>query len=106
VYDAATREWTLAAAMPLALGHIQPGTCLAGGKIVVAGGEENAPNHREVFSNTVFEYDPATDTWSRLANLPEPRISVFAGYVAGKLIVSSGNINHSPFVTAGTYLGY
>lgn len=106
VYDATTRTWSLAAPLPIPLGHIQPGTCLAGDKIVVVGGHLNTPDGRNLYSKQVFEYDPARNHWSTLPSLPEPRLSIFAGFVNGKLIVNGGNTSYPPYLSSATWLGY
>ncbi|MFC1794711.1 kelch repeat-containing protein, partial [Planctomycetota bacterium] len=43
------------------------------------------------FFSTVEEYNPATDTWTRKADLPEPRYLHTAGVVNGKIYVIAGS---------------
>ena len=43
------------------------------------------------FFSTVEEYDPATDTWTRKTDLPEPRYLHTAGVVNGKIYVIAGS---------------
>jgi N-acetylneuraminic acid mutarotase len=102
VYDPATRQWGRAADLPLGLGHIGPATFVAGNSIVIAGGQTNAAGERSV--TDVLRYDPAANHWTRLPSLPEPRKSSAAGFVGGELVVSTGNVNYSPYITAITYV--
>ena len=108
VYNALTRTWSLAAPLPVGLGHIQPATCLAGGDILVAGGQEDAPNgvREDVDNPYLYEYDPQTSSWATLATLPDPRKSASCGYVDGKIIFYGGNTPTAPYLTHSVYVGY
>jgi N-acetylneuraminic acid mutarotase len=64
-YQPGAAAWQEMAPMPIARSSFQ--AVDAAGKIVVVGGEST------VTFGEVDELDPATDRWSRLANLPTPR---------------------------------
>lgn len=98
-YDPKTRKWGLAASLPLPLAHIGPSTFAAGNAIVVAGGQTNDPNDREVHTRRVLRYDPAADRWRDLPQLPAARKSSNSGFVDGKIIVANGNVTGAASVT-------
>src|SRR5689334_22615253 len=78
-YDPATDAWSNdAAQLPVGLGHIGPDTTVAGDKIIIAGGQINAPTETEITS--VYQYDSAADVWSTLTPIPQPRKSSFVGF--------------------------
>ena len=56
-------------------------------------------NHKGV-NDSVFEYDPASDTWRALPPLSSPRGSVAVTAVAGKLHALGGRKNENDVVTA------
>jgi hypothetical protein len=56
------------------------------GHVIVAGGMTDGP----VTSALVHAYDPLTDVWVRLANLPKPRKSPVMRVVGDRFVVSQG----------------
>lgn len=102
-YDPASDQWaTDIAQLPVGLGHIGPDTTVAGDKIIIAGGQVNASF--EDMITTVHQYDSTTDQWTTLEPLPEARKSAFVGFADGKLIISSGNQETSPFESSKTWV--
>jgi len=101
-YDPATNTWSAAPSLPEGLGHIGPDTTVAGDKIVIAGGQVNANFEDEI--TTVFQYDPATGQTVELTPLPQARKSAFCGFADGKLIVSCGNQENSPYLSQTTWV--
>ena len=106
VFNPATDRWSLAAPLPVGIGHIQPATCIAGNEILVAGGQENSSGPNDNDNPYLYEYNPVTNSWSTLAKLPDPRKSAFVGYVGGKIIFYGGNILPYPYLTYQVYVGY
>lgn len=95
VYDPQTDRWQVRAPLPTPRSHITSSTFVLGGRLVVAGGEKGTSVPWQ-FENTaeVSAYDPATDRWSALTPLPEPRRSGIAGALpAGRWIYSGGSSN-------------
>jgi N-acetylneuraminic acid mutarotase len=92
MYDPAANRWTRKSYMPnTSVGGV---TGVINDKLYVATSchhEDCAPNSE---SSALYRYDPATDTWDRLATPPHsPRYSM-AGVIGGKFyVVSSGNLD-------------
>ena len=107
VYDALTRTWSFAAPLPVGLGHIQPATCLAGDKILVAGGQEDGNGREPTWTApTSTSTTPQSNKWTTLATLPDPRKSASVGYAGGKVIFYGGNTPTAPYLTNSVYVGY
>ncbi len=67
IYDPATRQWTKGAPMPAPRGGIT-GAALAGCMFVFGG--EGDPKHVLGLTPNTYGYDPRTDRWTTLPNLP------------------------------------
>lgn len=68
VYHAATDTWRTAARLARSRSHMEPGSFVHQGKIVVSGGRSNLIP----VLHDVSAYDPASGTWTDLPGLPEP----------------------------------
>ncbi len=64
-------------------------TAAVGGKVYAIGGVLTQTNL--VGLATVEEYDPATDTWTRKADMPTPRFSLSASVVDGRIYAIGGS---------------
>jgi Kelch motif len=84
-YDPATNSWSTVKPLPANLDHIQ-GVEL-GGLIYYVGGLQNWPGPQ---SNTVYVYDPKTDTFSEGTPMPSDR-----GRGAGGVAVYNGKIYYA-----------
>ena len=87
VYDPAKNAWTRKAHMPTARGFF--GTAVVDGKIYTIGGSPNMVEHDPEIA-VVEVYDPATDTWTRKADMPTPRADLTASAVNGKIYAIGG----------------
>jgi N-acetylneuraminic acid mutarotase len=87
MYDPATDTWTRKADMPTPRGFLA--AAAIGGRIYAIGGfgpgGDNTANTR-----TVEMYDPATDTWTRKADMSTPRSGLSASVVEGKIYAIGG----------------
>jgi hypothetical protein len=93
IFDIASRQWSEGAPMPTPRGAA--GWAMLNGRIHVVGGNVAAPEAvqgqpavriTEDRSVNVHEaYDPATDTWVRLAPMPTPRNHLGAAALDGRL---------------------
>lgn len=87
VYDPATDTWESRADMPTARSSIAAGTVKE--KIYVVGGSSTV-GEESVTLSLVEEYDPATDTWARKADMPTPRKGLAVTVADGKLYAFGG----------------
>jgi N-acetylneuraminic acid mutarotase len=88
VYDPSTDSWTRKADMPTARGFF--GTAVVAGRIYAIGGSPNMNEHDPGIA-VVEVYDPATDTWTRKADMPTPRLHLTSAVVGGKIYVFGGS---------------
>jgi N-acetylneuraminic acid mutarotase len=79
--------------MPLAVYGAATG--VINGKLYVAGGQADAINGNNVA--TLQIYDPASNTWTTGAPLPQARSAADAGVIGGKLDASKNLANSPPF---------
>jgi N-acetylneuraminic acid mutarotase len=90
-YDLDARTWGEAAPLPDARDHLS--SVVLDGKVYVLGGEHGHDVLNEQ-QDDVHVYDPATDTWTRLASLPvatshaEGQTSV----IDGRIVVAGGQV--------------
>ena len=86
VYDSAQNRWSLTAPLPIPLNHSM--AAAANGRVYIIGGQTNSSG-ADVFTNTVYEYNPATSNWTGRAPMPTAR-SAGAAAVIGNLIYVAG----------------
>ena len=87
VYDSITEEWTFAENMPIA--RLGLSSAVVDGKLYVFGGETNA-----AVPSKTLEYDPQSDSWRQMTNIPET--VNFAGAAAVKdsiFLMGGGAVN-------------
>ncbi|WP_329363290.1 kelch repeat-containing protein [Streptomyces sp. NBC_01483] len=89
VYDPVAASWSPIADLP------QPRTGATGafvnGTLYVAGGAYVAEHGQAgVLTSTTYAYHPESDSWSRVADLPEPLESASAAVLDGRLYVVGG----------------
>ena len=87
-YDPTTDTWEHLANMPTARVGLAAG--VLHGKLYVVGGEGVLNNRMRVLP-VLERYDPATDTWERLSDMPTARADLAAGVIDGKLYVVGGD---------------
>lgn len=83
-YDTKTKEFSDPTSLPTGLNHVQAAT--HDGKLYLAGGylEGNDP------TGNFWEYDPATEEWTRLAQMPQPTAGGASVVIGDKLYVAGG----------------
>ncbi|WP_170139467.1 Kelch repeat-containing protein [Larkinella arboricola] len=81
-YDPLTNTWTQKKDLPYANSHMEPGTFVLDGKIMVTGGERNGQN--------ILQYNPTNDTWTLYDQLPTRLIATSAKVIGSYYIVSQG----------------
>ena len=88
ITSAANESWIKKADMPKATSLHSVG--VVDGKIYVIGGTNNIYGWADYWS-TVWEYDPATDTWTPKADMPDGRARLCASVVDGKIYAIGGS---------------
>jgi len=83
VYDIATNSWSMAANYPFA-NHTLMAVAL--GNYIYAGGGNASPSN-------AWRYDPNTDTWAAIADLPAGRSAAASGAYNGRWILAGGDVN-------------
>jgi N-acetylneuraminic acid mutarotase len=86
-YDPATDRWTRKADMPTP--RARAASSVVDGKIYVFGGARGGGGSYPEMA-TVEAYDPATDTWTRKADMPAPRELLTTSVVGGKIYAICG----------------
>ena len=87
------------APMPRRLNHI--GVAAYRGDVYVAGGYGRTLDSHT--SKSFFRYDPATNRWSRLPDMPEAKAAMAAGVVGHRLIVAGGARDNTPLASTFAY---
>jgi non-specific serine/threonine protein kinase len=97
VYHVEADRWTTAAGPPTAREHL--GGAAFAGRIYTVGGRTRADGNLAAFE----EYDPATDRWERLPDLPTPRGGLAATAVCTGHVVAVGGEAEATFPEAEVY---
>lgn len=101
--DDPTANWVAKANLPVGRDHISGAA--VGGYLYAIGGEIG-PDEAASNQSEVDRYDPATDTWTRVADLPAPRSHTNAAtfVLNGKIWCVGGEIAHNaPANTVWSY---
>jgi len=95
-------QWTTAAPLPSPRNHIA-GLALDGKAWIVAG--QTGQNNQVVYGTHVDAYDPATDSWTAMPDLPAPprSHSYCATFVADERIGILGGLTFNPGQIHGEY---
>ncbi|MET8327335.1 carboxypeptidase regulatory-like domain-containing protein [Streptomyces sp. NPDC005181] len=102
-YDPKTKTWSTVHPYPEEINGASCGGIA--GKLYCAGGYTNlvdAPGGREV--KDAFVYDPARDTWKRIADLPIDLAQSAYGVADGRLLVSGGFTDNNAAATERGYV--
>jgi len=88
VYDPATNTWQVRAPLPVALHHAA--AAVVGTRLFVIGGYSGG-RVRWTPEATVWEYDPARETWVRRAPMPTPRGALAVAVLDGRIHAVGGS---------------
>ncbi|MGH7045994.1 MAG: Kelch repeat-containing protein [Stellaceae bacterium] len=95
VYDPEANSWSVRKPMPAPAHHLAVSAYQ--GKIYVFGGFTRPKNLRAwQATDAAWQYDPATDSWKKLAPMPTPRGSAQAAEVGGRIYVIGGDRSNVP----------
>ena len=92
VFDPVVSEWRALAPMPNAQGGIAAAS--SGGKLYVFGGEFFGPGGSGVHEES-WVYDPASDAWSSITPMPQPRHGLGAVTIGDAIYVVGGALQAS-----------
>jgi N-acetylneuraminic acid mutarotase len=83
VYDIASNTWSMAANYPVANHTLMAATL--GGYVYAGGGN--------AFPTNAYRYDPNTNTWTAIADLPAGRTAAASGVYNGRWLLAGGDVN-------------
>jgi N-acetylneuraminic acid mutarotase len=88
-YDPVGQQWSPIAAVPQALAL--PAGAFIDGKMYLAGGATfNATTQTYSLSAATYAYDPSSNSWAQLANMPTPIAASAAAALDGQLYIVGG----------------
>ncbi len=90
-FDPSTNEWIQGPEIPSGRKRGSTGLAVYNDKFYIVGG--NTIGHDGGFVNWFDEYDPATGTWTTLANAPRARDHFSAAVIGNKLYASGGRLS-------------
>lgn len=99
VYDPASNSWSFRASMPT--NRSGTGGEVIHGEFYVVGGAFNS-DARIGVTNVLEVYDPATNTWTTKAPMPQARAEMATGVIDGKLYVAGGYVACGPCLATNT----
>ncbi|WP_069463869.1 carboxypeptidase regulatory-like domain-containing protein, partial [Actinacidiphila rubida] len=100
VYDPSKGAWSTIAPLPVPLES--PAAAFVDGTLYVAGGWA-LQGTSAVPVSTVYAYHPASDTWTRAADLPSPLAAASTAVLDGRLYVIGGCPDACDTVSSHTY---
>ncbi len=103
-FDPATKKWTQIASLPDGRSHFESSTLIHQGRILIVGGRCNQSKPPRNVVGDLLEYDPKTDAWRIVGELPVKVLSPSAAIIAGRLIVTGGGLNNPRPLTAATWI--
>ncbi len=103
-FDPATKKWTQIASLPDGRSHFESSTLIHQGRILIVGGRCNQSKPPRNVVGDLLEYDPKTDAWRIVGDLPVKVLSPSAAIIAGRLIVTGGGLNNPRPLTAATWI--
>jgi len=89
VYDPATNTWTRVASLPRPKSHAESSTFLMDGRILSAAGQ-NDDAYVQAPTNSVNLYEPLTNRWIPLGNLPAARQGTIIQRIGNLIIMTAG----------------
>jgi len=99
-YNPVTDKWTKKASMPTPRWGLS--TSVVGGRIYAIGGHNTLVEVKR-FLSTVEEYNPATDTWTKKADMPTARRLLSTSVVDGKIYAIGGHREGTFLLTVEEY---
>ena len=101
-FDPATKKWTAIASLPDGRSHFESSTIIHNGRIVIVGGRCNSSRPPRDVVSDILEYDPRSDHWRVVGELPEKLMAPAAALISGRLIITGGGLGNPRPLTAAT----
>jgi N-acetylneuraminic acid mutarotase len=100
-FDPATKKWSAVASLPDGRSHFESSTIIHKGQILIVGGRCNSSRPPRGNVGDIIQYDPRTDHWLVVGEMPEKLLAPAAAIISGRLIVTTGGLgNPRPFTAA------
>lgn len=100
-YDPATDKWARKRDLPNPRSSFA--AAVVNDKIYVFGGRLSGDEYQQEHSPMLEEYDPATDTWTRKADIPTPRFQLAGAALNGKIYAIGGRTQAGPSTLVEQY---
>jgi len=101
-FDPATRKWSAIASLPDGRSHFESSTIIHEGRILIVGGRCNSSQPPRNVVGDILQYDPRTDHWLVVGEMPEKLLAPAAAMISGRLVVSGGGLFNPRPLTAAT----
>jgi N-acetylneuraminic acid mutarotase len=101
-FDPTTKKWTAIASLPDGRSHFESSTIIHEGKIVIVGGRCNSSQPPRNVVGDILQYDPQTDRWLTVGEMPEKLLAPAAAIISGRLVVTGGGLDNPRPLTAAT----
>jgi N-acetylneuraminic acid mutarotase len=100
-FDPTTKKWSAVASLPDGRSHFESSTIIDKGRILIVGGRCNSSRPPRGNVGDIIQYDPRTDHWLVVGEMPEKLLAPAAAIISGRLIVTTGGLgNPRPFTAA------
>jgi Kelch motif len=101
-FDPKTRQWSAIASLPDGRSHFESSTIIHEGRILIVGGRCNSSLPPRNVVGDILQYDPRTDRWLVVGEMPEKLMAPAVALVSGRLIVTGGGLDNPRPLTAAT----
>lgn len=103
-FDPATEIWSEIASLPDARSHFEGSTIVHNGRILIIAGRCNNSTPKRNLVDDMLEYNPKTDAWRMVGNIPVKLMAPSAALIGGNLIITSGGLNNPQPLTDATWI--
>jgi len=101
-FDPATRKWNAIANLPEGRSHFESSTIVYQDRILIVGGRCNSSQPPRNVVGDLLQYDPESDSWRVVGDMPEKLLAPTAVIISGRIVVTGGGLNNPRPLTATT----